>query len=508
MQHIELLNTIKNYHTSSSPRGPIFAKGNISLFNLISEDFLDFFQTLSLKEKQHIFSCLTPELQFFAHLRLLGEEEQHTISLTTEMSQAFHQTFYDVISRDNSLLTLLAHHTKKYCLQTVTHKAELENQPDSKHPTFIGLEKKVIEKGISFWLPLSWQRETLKQTYLSILFLSDHIPLSELATCLEHCLDEGFNPNLCLTVDYYHLEKPWLFWVIEQALESHQDIDKVMERLHEFPQPIKQQCLTNAFVYALENFKVSVGEILLRHGESPNTMMSDGQSALMWMLEQEQMELGEISNDFCEVLIKYGAQLNFPTLVGLYPLFEAFYSERFGLVKAMLEMGASVHIRSTAGDTPLIVAVKKEALQLCRYILARGASANDANHLGETALFYAIKSQLPEEEILKFCALLIQFGADLNYLNHAKQTPIDLAEELALNQVTDYLKACLAKKRRAAETTAASAKTEKVGSSKRASFSQEKRSLCKKLKTTLPLCDLSATSPTQISEETSSNSKR
>ena len=145
----------------------------------------------------------------------------------------------------------------------------------------------------------------------------------------------------------------------------------------------------NQLLLAVRNNDEKQIRALLQAGVDVNTKNSEGESALMFAVENH-------SNYMLKLLFenKYGSTIDDAASHCLHLL---------------LETGVDVNIRDISGSTPLIRAAQNRDVDCMETLLTAGVDVNRSNERGETALMYSIK-----EKNIDCLKLLLEEGADVN----------------------------------------------------------------------------------------------
>lgn len=90
----------------------------------------------------------------------------------------------------------------------------------------------------------------------------------------------------------------------------------------------------------------------------------------------------------CELLIEYGADLEYTGYFGQTPLMHAVKLEQYIAAKTYIELGANVNAVSKNGETPLSLAIKEESIPLIELLIENGANPK-TKVKGKSLLEYA-----------------------------------------------------------------------------------------------------------------------
>eukprot|EP01026_Neomeris_dumetosa_P023313 TRINITY_DN1988_c0_g1_i7.p2 TRINITY_DN1988_c0_g1~~TRINITY_DN1988_c0_g1_i7.p2 ORF type:complete len:377 (-),score=31.72 TRINITY_DN1988_c0_g1_i7:120-1250(-) len=200
--------------------------------------------------------------------------------------------------------------------------------------------------------------------------------------------------------------------------------------------------LRKAFESSNKKFGLQAGELLLRHGFHPQSMLNVA------------AERGLV--DWIKLLVRYGAKVVPPGGGGVSPLmlacmrghkdavilllqygadifdknysqgrssiFYAAFGGNYKIVETLLELGADPSEEDYVGYTPLIDAVSQNHTRVVQLLLAWGANVNPPN-LKHNPLHSAI-----ENEQFQICQMLIKAGANIE-LEIGNDKLLDLLEK-------------------------------------------------------------------------------
>ncbi len=127
-------------------------------------------------------------------------------------------------------------------------------------------------------------------------------------------------------------------------------------------------------------------ELLLRAGANPNVVDAPNNTPLMISL----LEPGVISHKgAAEMLLKYGADVNFTDRIGTTALHHAVDLDAVEFIDLLLKNGANVNAKDESLRTPLSNAVRSGHYSSVQLLLARGADVGIQNKEGKTAIMIA-----------------------------------------------------------------------------------------------------------------------
>lgn len=114
-------------------------------------------------------------------------------------------------------------------------------------------------------------------------------------------------------------------------------------------------------------------------------------------------------------------------------------SSEFKIIKFLVQRNANVNSTTETlyNSTPLMVACCKSRLEEVKFLLKDGkANINQLDINGENCLFYAVKCNT---NCINIIELLIQKGVEINRTNKAGKTVLELAADLELTSVMEFL---------------------------------------------------------------------
>jgi ankyrin repeat protein len=128
--------------------------------------------------------------------------------------------------------------------------------------------------------------------------------------------------------------------------------------------------------------------------------------------------------DICKLLIDNGADVNFRTKFGYFPLYAAICNDNYDICKLLIANGAVVNftysrVKTNNLNTALLhIAVRRGNYNICKLLLDSGANINIVNDLNEKSIDQAIK-----QRDIKIVKLLIDYGSYID--NILKKNIID-----------------------------------------------------------------------------------
>ena len=148
---------------------------------------------------------------------------------------------------------------------------------------------------------------------------------------------------------------------------------------------------------------------MIREGTDVNAVQSDGTSALLYAIHQNDLELAT-------ALVTAGASPNHQNEYGASTMGEAAMLGNSEILKLLLENGANANLPNLEGETPLMVVARAGNLEAAALLIEYGADLNAREHWGgQTAAMWAAAQQQPE-----MLALLIENGANIDLKSHAR----------------------------------------------------------------------------------------
>ena len=144
--------------------------------------------------------------------------------------------------------------------------------------------------------------------------------------------------------------------------------------------------------------------------------------------------------EVCDLLIRYGAQINCTDYFERTPLHSAVAARKYNMAKLLLNHGAYVNAQDANKNTPLHIASTVD-LQLCDLLLKCGADPNIKNNLHEIPVLRAVQganNALPRcKHIVK---LLLDYGGNVLLRDLNQQNAIEVASRFGNEDVFDWCK--------------------------------------------------------------------
>jgi ankyrin repeat protein len=133
--------------------------------------------------------------------------------------------------------------------------------------------------------------------------------------------------------------------------------------------------------------------------------------------------------DFCQLLIFAGAEIDSTNAEKQTPLHLACQSGHYAVCVSLLNRGADIFSRDSLFFTPLHWAVLKDHLDVCELLIARNAEVNAFDVMNETALHLAFSTGNINYDV---CKCLLSAGAKVTVKSKRGQTPLHLIPSLAV----------------------------------------------------------------------------
>lgn len=157
--------------------------------------------------------------------------------------------------------------------------------------------------------------------------------------------------------------------------------------------------------------------LLLEYGADLNFMDTSGRTVLHETAGGNYLEL-------VEILLANGAEVDVKDIAGSTPLHIAAASNRYHTAERLITAKAEVNARDDSGDTPLHKAARERCPECIRILLENSANVNAMDSRGRTALHFTVG---PQE-----CQILLKYGADCGIRDHDGNLPFDGTEEYNL----------------------------------------------------------------------------
>lgn len=120
-------------------------------------------------------------------------------------------------------------------------------------------------------------------------------------------------------------------------------------------------------------------------------------------------------------LIRAGAELEAPNLLGEVPLHIAARTGHKVIAQRLLELGVNIDVQAENLSTPLLEAVVHGQYGMARFLLKQGAKVDIPDIKGNTALHLAVLNENP-----RMTRLLLEFGAKTDIPNEMGQRAMEM----------------------------------------------------------------------------------
>jgi len=169
--------------------------------------------------------------------------------------------------------------------------------------------------------------------------------------------------------------------------------------------------------YTIKNKEYEIAEYLLSKGLSANKY-----NPLLFASYYK-------DSRFAEVLLNYGADVNFVSKSGETALSVAVNQRNSDVAKLLLMHGAQPNFLTKNNTSFLDAAVRYNKYKMVKYLLASGADPNsERKYSNRTPLFYAISGRHSKKDI-RILEELILYGADVSHADNRGETPLKIAEK-------------------------------------------------------------------------------
>ena len=187
----------------------------------------------------------------------------------------------------------------------------------------------------------------------------------------------------------------------------------------------------SALHQASQRGQIDIIQLILNHGADVDALDDDGSTPLHLAIPEESLpvskrsltgsemslassslvvipaaKLEEAGLEVVQLLLRYGADINFQNHIGQTALHKASQRGYVNIIKLMLNHNVDVDAPDHDGSTPLHLAVSKAHLETVQLLLKHGASVHTQNNRGETSFQAASERGL--QEITDLLSMYIQ----------------------------------------------------------------------------------------------------
>ncbi len=180
------------------------------------------------------------------------------------------------------------------------------------------------------------------------------------------------------------------------------------------------------FAGAIDKNRADVVGRMLAQGVSPNTIVHDGDPALVRAIRMDNLDIARI------LLDHPGIDIDTSSSFGETALMLAAFKGNELLVDELLSKGASVN--RVGGWTPLHYAAANGHDAIVRKLLAKGARVNVQTKSGVTPLYMA--ARMPSRQVVM---TLLRAGAYRDLCNDKNQSPADIARSAGDEELAKFL---------------------------------------------------------------------
>ena len=141
------------------------------------------------------------------------------------------------------------------------------------------------------------------------------------------------------------------------------------------------------------------------------------------------------SIDVIELLIKYGANINFKDACGWTALMNCAFgnTNSIGTIEFLIENGANVNIKSNMSQTALIFFMryssKKDDPEIIKLLIRKGSQINHKNRYCETALMNCFDNNSNELIRYDLIKILLDNKADIYIKNYSNKNILNIIED-------------------------------------------------------------------------------
>ena len=184
---------------------------------------------------------------------------------------------------------------------------------------------------------------------------------------------------------------------------------------------------SSPLLYACQNGRTKLLQLLLESGSDINAKSADGTSAIHFATQSGR-------TDMVKLLLQKGFDVNCKNKFGETPLYYLLYPRPFPIFHKVIDMcaiaelliksGAKIDEATESKETPLIHAIQKNRTEFVKLLISYGVNVNCVSNSGATPLIIFTTKLDHDIEILN---LLIDNGADINALNPEGLSPLHTA---------------------------------------------------------------------------------
>lgn len=219
------------------------------------------------------------------------------------------------------------------------------------------------------------------------------------------------------------IQKP----IHEAALKG--DLVKVKKLLQSNPNQLNDKGRANKapLHWAAQGGNLDVVKYLIKLGAKVDNPNIVGETPLVYAAEGGHLKVAKL-------LIKKGANVNHVTARGNKVIMYAVWSEKMDMIDYLLSKGASLMEKQENGWTILHDAAFGQNVRLVKLLLSKGVKANSKTKEGRTPLHNACA-----EGNLKIASILVKHGADVNAVVDDGRTPVFFASREGHSKILELL---------------------------------------------------------------------
>lgn len=164
---------------------------------------------------------------------------------------------------------------------------------------------------------------------------------------------------------------------------------------------------------------LDIARVLLDNGANIEAVDSDGETALFWIFQDQDVNYILIHN-MAELLIEYGANVNATSAEGISTLMRAASLDAVDTMKLLISKNAHYNEGDNSNETPLFYAAAGQAAAACRYLLSLpDVSVDHTNNTEQTCLMLT-----SSRNYTNIMSILIEFGASVFAQDNDGWTPL------------------------------------------------------------------------------------